>query len=93
MTQRVTLIRDLGIIVDTNLQFTDQINHVINRANKQLGFIMRHSKDFKNEETLRLLYLTLVRSILTYNNSVVCRSLRKETMELNTNSSDLLHLF
>ena len=79
MTQRVTLIRDLGIIVDTKLQFTDQINHVINRANKQLGFIMRHSKDFKNKETLRLLYLTLVRSTLTYN-SVVWHPLRKESM-------------
>ena len=46
--------RDLGIIVDSKLQFTDHINHVLNWAKKQFGFIMRHSKDFKNKETLRL---------------------------------------
>ena len=93
---RVSSVRDLGIIIDSNLQFTEHVNIVINKANKQLGFIMRHSKDFRDKNTLRLLYLTSVRSILTYN-SVIWYLLRKETMlnwkGFNINFSVLPQLF
>ena len=65
--------------MDSKLDFFDHLNHVINKANKQLGFIKRHSKDFKNKETLRLLYMSLVRPIICYN-STIWYPIHKETM-------------
>lgn len=77
---RVTSIRDLGVIMDSRLQFAEQVNKVITKANKQLGFIIRYSKIFKDKKTLRLLYMSLIRPIITYN-SVVWYPQHKEIFD------------
>ena len=78
--ERVSCIRDLGIMMDSKLKFREHVNIIINKANKQLGFVMRNSKNFQSKETLRILYMSLVRPILTYN-SVVWYPQNKETFD------------
>ena len=68
--ERVSSIRHLGVITDSELNIFDHLNYVINKANKQLGFIKSHSKDFNNNETLRLLNMALVSLIIWYNSTI-----------------------
>lgn len=64
--QKVDEIRDLGVTHDSKLLFDTHINNIVKKASKNLGFIMRSSKDFKNAKTLKILYCTYVRSSLEY---------------------------
>ncbi|CAG9137746.1 unnamed protein product [Plutella xylostella] len=65
-----TKLRDLGIIMDSKMLFDAHISHIITRANKMLGFIMRVGRDFSCTETLKILYMTHVRSILEFSSPV-----------------------
>lgn len=67
--QRTTLIKDLGITLDHKLSFLPHINKITGQAFKQLGFIIRHGREF-SPATLRLLYFTYVRSCLEYGSSI-----------------------
>ena len=62
--QRETVVKDLGVLLDTGLTFQNHYSHIIRKANKHLGFIMRASKEFCDPYCLRALYYSLVRSIL-----------------------------
>lgn len=66
----VETINDLGIIFNSKLTFISHITNIINRAMKILGFIIRITKQFCNIDTIRILYITLVRSILEYNSTI-----------------------
>ena len=63
---RVSLIKDLGVTFDSRLTFTPHLDNIINRANRNWFFICRHTKEFKNPKSIKILYFSLVRSILTY---------------------------
>ena len=67
--RRVNNIKDLGIIFDTNLSFDFHIDMIRARTFKLLGFIQRQCKQFSNE-TITLLYKTLVRPVHDYGSSV-----------------------
>lgn len=62
--ERVSSFKDLGVILDTQLTFREHYSFVIAKANKNLGFIFRISKEFTDPHCLRSLYCSLVRSIL-----------------------------
>lgn len=64
--EKVDSIRDLGIIVDRTLSFKDHLASTISKARTTLGFICRNAKDFDDTDTLKMLYQSLVRSILEY---------------------------
>ena len=65
--EMVSCIRDLGVIMDSKLQFTEHIEHIVNKANyRVLGFVCGTSTEFKNASTLRNLYLSLVCPILNF---------------------------
>lgn len=59
-------IRDLGVTFSSHLTFNIHIHNVSGRAFKKLEFIMRSCKYFRNINTLKLLYCTLVRPQLEY---------------------------
>jgi hypothetical protein len=59
-------IRDLGVIFDDRLSFVPHISEITSRAMRSLGFILRTVGCFNNLGTIKLLYYTLVRSILEY---------------------------
>ena len=67
---RVTTIKDLGIIFDTRLTFSDHIDAMCSRAMRALGFLKRHTRDFRDVAALVALYNSLVRSILDYGSIV-----------------------
>lgn len=63
---RVNEIRDLGIIMDSKLSFIPHIDNMLNKAYKQMGFVLRVAKPFKKASTYRLLYNSYVRSRLEF---------------------------
>ena len=66
---RVSKIKDLGVMMDQKLTFTEHVQLVSCKSYKILGFINRHLKEFPID-TFKLAYISLVRSILEYNCTV-----------------------
>lgn len=64
--QEVKSTKDLGVIIDNKLTFTQHIDSITLRAYRMLGFVIRSGKSFWNINTLIRLYLTLIRPILEY---------------------------
>ena len=67
----VSEIRDLGVILDTKLTFAAHISHIVRRANRSLGLLIRSfqtgSKGSRfNRAALQCAYFANVRSILEY---------------------------
>lgn len=72
LLQRVTSICDLGVIIDEKLKFNEHIGVTAAKAFSALGFIRRHAADFTDIYALKILYCSLVRSILEYAAPVWC---------------------
>lgn len=64
--RRTSEINDLGILFDSELTFSRHISKVTNDAFRMLGFVIRNSKHFKNEQTFKTLYFSFIRSKLEY---------------------------
>lgn len=61
--------RDLGVIVDSELKFSKHVETQVNKANKILGLI-RRSYEFLDCDTMKLLFIALVRPHLEFANCV-----------------------
>lgn len=57
-------VKDLGVYIDKKISFVPHITQLVRKAKKTMGFILRNSKNFRNFQTLKLLYYALVRSQL-----------------------------
>ena len=68
--KRVTEQKDLGVIIDSKMNFIAHKSSVISRAKSKLGFVKRFCYNLNNIQTLKTLYSALVESILN-NCSVV----------------------
>lgn len=66
----VTLVKDLGILLDSKLSFVNHIEDIVRRAWRNLGFILRVTKDFRHHSSLITLFLSIVRPILEYATTV-----------------------
>ena len=64
--RRENSVLDLGIMFDSALTFVPHIGNTISKAYKILGFIYRNSKEFNKTQTLKTLFIALVRSRLEY---------------------------
>ena len=60
--------KDLGVIIDSSLKFRKQAAAAVAKANRVLGAI-RRSFEHIDQQTLPLLYKTLVRPLLEYGNA------------------------
>ena len=59
--------KDLGVLVNNKLTWNLQISSVVAKANKTLGFLYRHfGSSYIGPAQRKLLYLSLVRSHLSY---------------------------
>ena len=67
--QMVSEEKDLGVVIDSNLQFDNHILRKVKTANRTLGMIKRCFKNLDNNSFL-LLYKALVRSHLQYAQTV-----------------------
>ena len=73
--------RDLGILIDNNLKFSQQVDAVTSKANRILGLI-RRTLTYLDNATLVLLYKSLVRPHLEYANVVWSISFKKDINKL-----------
>lgn len=64
--QRVNTIRDLGVLFDSKLSFTNHFENITKRAYRFMGFMTRSLYRFNNITTFTTLYNLYVRSILEY---------------------------
>lgn len=67
---RSYITKDLGILFDDKLTFRQHYEHITNKANQLLGFVLRSTKGFKKPNSLLYLYYSLVRSVLEYGSSI-----------------------
>ena len=63
---QVNVHRDLGLILQENLKWDNHYNHISAKAYRQLGLIKRTFSSINSVFTKKRLYLSLVRSQLTY---------------------------
>ena len=63
---RVSLVKDLGITLDSKLTFEEHISITTSKAYVTLGFIRRNTQTFRDIYCLKTLFCTHVRSILEY---------------------------
>ncbi|CAM1330891.1 Uncharacterised protein at_DN0431, partial [Pycnogonum litorale] len=63
---RVSEIKDLGVIMIADFTWSSHVSHIVNRASKLCGFVKRQTYSFKNISTVRKLYVSLVRPLLEY---------------------------
>lgn len=54
--QRVGEVKDLGVLLKSNLTFRDHIVSICKKAFQNLGFVMRESHVFTNINAIRVLY-------------------------------------
>jgi hypothetical protein len=66
MLGSVDSICDLGVVLDSKLNFTSHIDSLVVIASRMLGYIRRIGKEFRNPYTFKTLYNFFVRSHLDY---------------------------
>lgn len=64
--EKVSVIKDLGVLLDSKLMFDIHICATTEKAYRMLGFVLRVSRDFRHISTVLLLYNCFVRTILEY---------------------------
>jgi hypothetical protein len=69
--------RDLGVFVDCDLKFSEHVEKQVNKANKILGLV-RRSYEYLDCETMRMLFIALVRPHLEFANVVWSPRLEKD---------------
>lgn len=68
--QKASSIRDLGVVLDEKLNFIEHIDNIVSSANKMLGFVFRHGRVFKKNETMLTMYYSLICSRLNFSSSI-----------------------
>ena len=58
--------KDLGVILVSQLSFKRHVSYIVDKASRTLGFIFRITKHFTSVYCLKALYCSLVRSTLEY---------------------------
>lgn len=64
--KRVNEQKDLGVIIDSKMNFMAHKSAIISKAASALGFVKRFCYNVNNTRTLKTLYYALVQSILEY---------------------------
>lgn len=72
LLRRVDRVNDLGVLLDPKLDFRLHYSSIIAKANRQLGFISKIARDFKDPHCLKALYCSLVRPIIENASVVWC---------------------
>lgn len=63
---RVSSMKDLGVVLDESLSFDRHIDYTVGRCRSLLGMIKRFAKEFNDPYITKLLYISLVRSVIEY---------------------------
>ena len=65
----VSLVRDLGILIDSNLKFSAHIEQIVSKGYQRLNLIFRAFCS-RNLHFLRQMYITYIRPVLEYNTPI-----------------------
>lgn len=65
---RTCSIKDLGVHFSSDLSFKLNHEHMLSKAYKMLGFIIRNTQQFKKSTSIKTLYFSFIRSVLEYDN-------------------------
>ena len=57
---------DLGVIFDRQLNFKPHIEHIVNSANKSMGYFLRLGRNLRSLKVMRVLFFMIVRTKLEY---------------------------
>lgn len=68
--ERVQCVKDLGVLLDSQLTFSHHIAYIVDKASRTLGFVFRTAKNFTDIYCLKALYCSLVRATLEYGSAV-----------------------
>ena len=68
--KNVFIVKDLGVYLSSDMNFSYHVEFITKKANRMLGFIRRVTKPFKDCDVLCSLYKSLVRSGLEYCSSI-----------------------
>ena len=60
------LVKDLGMLIDKRMSFILHINRLICNVRRVMGYIFRNSREFRNIQTLKLLYNAFVWSRMEF---------------------------
>ncbi|XP_065658033.1 uncharacterized protein LOC136082550 [Hydra vulgaris] len=63
--KETSLERDLGVYITNDLKWEHHIEYIVNKANTKLG-LTKHAFNYINKNTMKLLYISLVRPHLEY---------------------------
>ncbi|XP_058811040.1 uncharacterized protein LOC131675929 [Topomyia yanbarensis] len=64
---RTECVKDLGVSLDREMTFRLLYDDILSKANRQLGFIFKIAREFRDPFCLKSLYCSLVRSLLESN--------------------------
>ena len=84
--------KDLGVVVDSQLNFKDHVSQATTKANRILG-VIRRSFDHLTDHTFVQLYKALVRPILDYGHSVwqpVLETLQQDIEDVQRRATKLI---
>lgn len=70
LIERTETVRDLGIWLDSKMLFSEHIDHITKKAYRNLGFLIRSCKPFRNTHSLKVVYFAYCRSILEYASAI-----------------------
>lgn len=70
LLNRSKVVKDLGILFDEKLSFINQVNSMVHRASKLLGFIFRSLKPFTKISTHLTLFYSYIRNLLEYGSQI-----------------------
>ena len=66
VVERVSILKDLGIFFQENMNFATHINFVTSKAKKRLYLLKKKLQSFSRTESLNLMYNAHIKSILMY---------------------------
>ena len=78
---QTSIVKDLGVLIDDKLSFSPHIEMIVSAASKLIGLTRRTILSLNNKNFL-LLYKTLIRPKLEYNNAVWWTNTKTDLMKL-----------
>ena len=61
--RRVTVVKDLGVLLDEKMTFKVHYNQIVSRGHSMLGFVKRQAKEYECPYVTKSLYCALVRPL------------------------------
>lgn len=90
---RVSVMKDLGVMVDSGLRFSDHVGKLVNSSLRMLGVASRLTREFKNPTAFITLYCSLSRSQLEYASVVWNGIFKSHSLEIERVQKKFVSIF